>query len=196
MARSWVSSLKNNDKTPLSSSKRYGNDTPDKTPRPATSLPKRIGRRRISPLLFHVHTICAPISRPPTLSLVRTYIPPFIPKQCTLDATQSQKLRTPASRKTMHTSRRHVTTTTRPRTRRVLRRRQRDIVEIDVEARMHLRTTHTCRPIFGLLARQPASEVGKSNIAYIHQAGTRKTAIVARVLIDGGTCICALDDEV
>jgi hypothetical protein len=105
-------------------------------------------------------------------------------------------LRAPASRQAVHSSSRDVATTTCSRARRVFRRRQRDIVKADVEAWMHLGATDTRRPLPRLFARQPTCEVGKLNVAHIHQARSCIAAIVARVLVDGWSCICAFDLEV
>jgi hypothetical protein len=105
-------------------------------------------------------------------------------------------LRAPAPRQAVHSSSRDVATTTCSRARRVFRRRQRDIVKADVEAWMYLGATDTRRPLLRLFARQPTCEVGKLNVAHIHQARSCVAAIVARVLVDGWPCICAFDLEV
>jgi len=96
----------------------------------------------------------------------------------------------------MHSSSRDIATTASPCARRVFRRRQCDIVETDVEARVYLRATDARCAVLRLFARQPTGEIGESNVTHIHQARPCVAAIVARVLADGRPCICAFDLEV
>lgn len=97
----------------------------------------------------------------------------------------------------MHAPSTHITTRGRPRRSRVLRRRDRHIVEINVIAGMHIRTTHTSRAIRLFRTRQIAREVDKRHIGNVHQARPGICAIdVPTVLRDGGPAVGTEDLEV
>lgn len=96
----------------------------------------------------------------------------------------------------IHTTRPDIATTTRPRTRAILRHRQRHILNRDVIARVNITTAHTRRPIRLFLATQVTCKVHKCHIADLHERRARESAIVATVLGDVGAIVGALHEEI
>lgn len=91
---------------------------------------------------------------------------------------------------------RNVTAARCPRTRRVLRCRQGDILNRDVVARVYVRAADAGGTVALLIAAEVTGEVDKGNVADIHQARASIAAVVAAALRDRRSGISPLDQKV
>lgn len=108
----------------------------------------------------------------------------------------SKQSRTSTPTQPMHASGRNIPTTRCPRTGRLLRNHQRDILISNVIARMHVGATNTSRAVTLLRTTEITGEIDVCDVADLHQAGADIGSVVTVVLSDDRTRVCTLDNEI